>query len=401
MITLQPFHHAALHSAHALMLAAAEVGKPYACWANHRAVGGARTADQLVDLGLFEKRLGATPGDVDTYFYRITGYGCLCIGRPYPLEDLPMTEQTTVSELRFFDLPDTSDSPQPAQPVSPSLRERGPGGEVSSPLPDDQREHRRSGDGLGVRASDSSVIAELRADRDALIEQIIALEARVKAAEAERDAAIAKPAEDTRADFEKRISSLSDLYMNEAAKVVELKTSHALALKAAEDAQAERDALKRERRALEQQIATVHGTDAQVECDFVFDITPHDLRSRWLAGWTVEHYALAGSSVNVILRRDRKPGRKGKRAPRAAQQSVPARAPHAPAPSIPTRAPSAAVLTGGEVLPSPLEGEGTGVRGQPVPDLVATLKRNLADQFAANPVAPMRAIHDLTGSQPV
>ncbi|MBK9122785.1 MAG: hypothetical protein IPM16_06645 [Chloroflexi bacterium] len=389
MNTLQPFHLAALHAAHALMLAAAEVGKPYACWANHRAVGGARTADQLVDLGLFEKRLGATPGDVDTYFYRITGYGCLCIGRPYPLEDLPMTEQTTVRELRFFDLPDTSDPPQPTQPVSPSLRERGPGGEVSEE------------EGLGVRASDSSVIAELRADRDALIEQIIALEARVKAAEAERDAAIAKPAEDTRADFEKRISSLSDMYMNEAAKVVELKTSHALALKAAEDAQAERDALKREHRALEQQIATVHGTDAQVECDFVFDITPHDLRSRWLAGWKVEHYALDGSSVNVILRRDRKPGRKGKRAPRAAQQPVPARAPHAPAPSIPTRAPSAAVLTGGEVN-SPLpEGEGLGVRAHVVPDLLATFKRNLADQFAANPVAPMRAIHDLTGSQPV
>lgn len=119
-VIIRGFHITALHNAYGLMAAAAETGKPHACWAHHMSVGGAKVADQLVAIGFFVRRLDAKPGEIDSYRYRITAAGCAHISQPYLLEDsmsdttpAPDVDQTSPAEPQPVDLSYPSKDAQP------------------------------------------------------------------------------------------------------------------------------------------------------------------------------------------------------------------------------------------------------------------------------------------------
>lgn len=510
-MSLSDFHLTALEAAYALMQAAHDTGKPHACWAHHRSVGGARTADQLVDRGLFQRRLDAAPGDIETYRYRITRAGSHALGRLHLIEDLPLNEDNDMTEqpdpladLRFTakpvpatpapevenkatsDLPwskpcptcsgtlhlatdssgrfyecngcayteDADDVPfvlgvppadsspdkhtdsaplsspvptadsSPDKPSAPTLPdtsdtirrmlhtlsapqlvmlfqvadvvaiaprdlqsrhmliERGLIAIVGSPhdwthvltltgkqvVELSKTEPATSHPILTTPPADRPAtlideIHDLRLDREALINSAIKLEARVKDAEIARETY--KRELDAALDALKSIAALladSDGVVPDdveaAARSLKLHLAdteqHAANLK--ENAaglaetvaaqKAELDALKTDKRSLELALAAQAGAESQVECDFVFGITPHDLRARWLAGWAVEHYSMTAGKVDVVLRRAGKPARKSRTRSGNTGKHIPAVTRPIGVPPARTPQPAAQVLTG-------------------------------------------------------
>lgn len=158
--SIRGYHLTALHNAYGLMAAAAETGKPYACWAHHMSVGGAKVADQLVALGYFARRLDAKPGEIDTYRYRITAAGCERISQPCLLEESQMSEtpapdveQTSPAEPAPVDLS------YPSKHAAPNLKI------VEDAQEDPERIRIRAADALmALTPGETQLLASIHAD---------------------------------------------------------------------------------------------------------------------------------------------------------------------------------------------------------------------------------------------
>lgn len=121
----------------------------------------------------------------------------------------------------------------------------------------------------------------------------------------------------------------------------------------------ENEALKTDKRSLELALASAAGGSAQPEdADFVFGITPHDLRTRWLAGWKVEHYHVSDGKVDVVLRRQGKAARKERtRSGNTGHHIPPVTRPIAPPANPPRPAAVSPALTGDAfIIPGEVHG---------------------------------------------